>query len=85
MTLLRSELDGLETVEWAMRYFDGAQSGRNFRLRTARRLEKAGMIRSIGFAQQCDGDGFIIEGRQEREAWALTSKGRKALAEARKS
>jgi len=76
----RAELEWLEYAEWGMRYFDGVRSGRSHRRAVAERLVERGLLRSLGFIPQADGDGFIIETRQPREAWALTDAGREALA-----
>lgn len=84
MKLTKAEFDGLTTVEWAMKYFDGAGTGRNFRRRTALKLAEKGLIKSIGLCHQADGDGFVIESRVMRETWAMTDEGRAALAAARK-
>lgn len=81
--LTRTEFDGLETVEWGVRHFGSALTGRTFLKRTAKRLAARGLIRSRGLVCVCDADGFIRENCQMREGWEFRGKGREALAKAR--
>lgn len=77
--LSKAERDGLGTVEWAMKHFGSAGTGRAFRLRTARLLEQKGLIRDIGLVYRCDDYGDIRWNARMVTGWQLTEAGIKAL------
>lgn len=79
VVLTRAEADALSCIQDILRSFDAAMTGGGLRLREVRKLEELGLVKSVGLCSQCDGDGGIIETRNEREGWILTEKGKAAL------
>ena len=81
MKLTPKDVGALETVAWGTEHFGSLLTNRQCPRSRVLRLVALGLARSVGFVEPCDGDGFRIEGRGEREGFALTDAGAKLLRE----
>ncbi|MCZ6868082.1 MAG: hypothetical protein O7G84_01100 [Gammaproteobacteria bacterium] len=75
LVLTRAQRSALSALAWGQYYFGGLLTGGNTRRAVVLALCKKGLAESQGMVEQCDGDGFILHGRQMREAFGLTSAG----------
>ena len=71
----RAQRDAVESLSWAMEHFGSLHTNRQCSRKTVLSLVALGIAESIGMCQPCDGDGFIINGRKEREGFKLTEYG----------
>ena len=77
--LTAKQRDTLDQVAWGQYHFGSLLTNRLNRRRDVMRLVDLGFARSVGLVEQCDGDGFVIEGRTMREGFALTDRGLRAV------
>lgn len=79
--LTACQRSALESLAWATHSFGSFLTGRRTRRKTVLALVKRGLAESVGYAEQCDGDGFIIDDRVEREGFRITEAGMDAIPE----
>ena len=75
----RHLIDTLESLEWAGKHFAGLHTNGVVPRRRVMTAVRKGLAESVGFGPPCDGDGFTLDGRRDREIFALTDAGREYL------
>ena len=74
-------MDALESTAWGMKHFGSIVTNRVLPLSVMRKCIEAGLCKSVGMVEMCDGDGFRVEPTREREGYVLTALGQKVLDE----
>ena len=76
LTLGRKQRDAIESLAWGMEHFGSLHTNGVVTRRTVLSLVKKGIAESVGLTEQCDADGFTIEGRVRKEGFRLTAFGK---------
>jgi hypothetical protein len=81
MRLTRKQYNALDSLEWGEKHFGALITNRQVPRRVVARLIALGLARSVGIVTVCDDDGHYTTPEREREGFAITEQGRKALAD----
>jgi hypothetical protein len=68
--------DTLSTLAWVEQHFGALQTNKQCSRRRVMTAVRKGLAESAGMCTPCGDDGFMLDGRSEREGFRLTNYGR---------